>query len=137
MLDDYALDPAWAPRGEFLVYSGMNIGTTFPVKAITAVGQPYEIPELMLNRSAALGATLVGARRLRFLPGQGALAVLRGDVQHKNLWAWELTTGSLRQLTNFGRDIVIGDFDVSPDGSLVVFERVQEHSDVVVIDRTQ
>jgi hypothetical protein len=63
--------------------------------------------------------------------------VLRGNVQHENLWAWELTTGSWRQLTNFGRDIVIGDFDVSPDGSLVVFERVQEHSDVVVIDRTQ
>jgi len=137
ILDDYALDPASAPLGEFLVYSGMNIGTTFPVKAITAVGQPYKIPELILSRSAALGVTLVGARRLRFLPGQAALAVLRGDVQHKNLWAWELTTGSWRQLTNFGRDIVIGDFDVSPDGSLVVFERVQEHSDIVVIDRTQ
>jgi len=38
---------------------------------------------------------------------------------------------------NFGRDIVINDFDVSPDGSAVVFERVQEHSDVVVIDRAQ
>jgi Tol biopolymer transport system component/tRNA A-37 threonylcarbamoyl transferase component Bud32 len=137
MLDEYALNPAWAPRGEFLIYSGINIGTAFPVKAVTAVGQPYKIPELTLSRGAALGVTQVGARRLRFLPGQAALAVLRGNVQHKNLWAWELTTGSWRQLTNFGRDIVIGDFDVSPDGSMVVFERVQEHSDVVVIDRAQ
>jgi Tol biopolymer transport system component/tRNA A-37 threonylcarbamoyl transferase component Bud32 len=136
MSDDYALDPAWAPRGEFLVYSGMNTGTTFPLKAITPVGQLYKIPELRLSRSSALGVTQVD-RRLRFLPGQGALVVLRGDLQHKNLWAWELTIGSWRQLTNFGRDIVIGDFDVSPDGSLVVFERVQEHSDIVVIDRTQ
>jgi len=137
ILDDYALDPAWAPREQLLVFSGMDPGTTFPVKAITSVGQPYEIPELMLSRGGALGVTQVGARRLRFLPGQAALVVLRGDIQHKNLWAWELTTGSWRQLTNFGRDIVIGDFDVSPDGSLVVFERVQEHSDIVVIDRTQ
>ncbi len=137
MLDDYALDPAWAPRGEFLVYSGMDIGTKFPVKAITAVGQPYKIPELMLSRGAALGVIQVGARRLRFLPGQAALVVLRGDIQHKDLWARELTTGSWRQLTNFGRDIVINDFDVSPDGFVVVFERVQEHSDVVVIDRAQ
>lgn len=137
MLDDYALDPAWAPRGEFLVYSGMDIGTTFPIKAITAVGQPYKIPELMLRRGAALGVIPVGARRLRFLPGQAALVVLRGDIQHKDLWAKELTTGSWRQLTNFGRDIVINDFDVSPDGFVVVFERVQEHSDVVVIDRAQ
>lgn len=137
MLDDYALDPAWAPRGEFLVYSVMDPGTTFPVKAITADGQPYKIPELMLSRGAALGVTQVGARRLRFLPGQAALVVLRGDIQHKDLWARELTTGSWRQLTNFGRDIVINDFDVSPDGFVVVFERVQEHSDVVVIDRAQ
>ena len=137
MLDDYALDPAWAPRGEFLVYSVMDPGTTFPVKAITADGQPYKIPELMLSRGAALGVTQVGARRLRFLPGQAALVVLRGDIQHKDLWARELTTGSWRQLTNFGRDIVINDFDVSPDGFAVVFERVQEHSDVVVIDRAQ
>ena len=137
MLDDYALDPAWAPRGEFLVYSGINIGTAFPVKAVTAVGQPYKIPELTLSRGAALGVTQVGARRLRFLPGQAALVLLRGNIQHKDLWARELTTGSWRQLTNFGRDIVINDFDVSPDGSAVVFERVQEHSDVVVIDRAQ
>ncbi|HKA08001.1 MAG TPA: protein kinase [Gemmataceae bacterium] len=136
MLDDYALDPAWAPRGEFLVYSGMDPGTTFPVKAITAWGRPYKIPELSLSRGSALGVTQVSARRLRFLPGQ-ALVVLRGDPQHKNLWACELATGNWRQLTNFGRDIVIGDFDVSPDGSLVVFERVQEHSDIVVIDRAQ
>jgi len=136
ILDDDAMDPAWAPRGEFLVYSTMNIGTTFSVKAITPVGQPYKIPELMLSRWGALGVTQVD-RRLRFLPGQGALVVLRGDLQHKNLWAWELTTGSWRQLTNFDRDIVIGDFDVSPDGSEVVFERVQEHSDIVVIDRAQ
>jgi len=137
LLDDYALDPAWSPRGEFLVFSGMDPGTTFPVKAVTTAGQPYTIPELTLSRGASLGVTQVGARRLRFLPGKATLVVLRGDVQHKNLWALELTTGSWRQLTNFGRDIVIGDFDVSADGNVVVFERVEERSDVVVIQRAE
>jgi Tol biopolymer transport system component len=136
VLDDYALDPAWAPRGEFLVYSGMDPGTTFPVRAVSPAGQPYAIPELKLSRGGALGVTQVGARRLRFLPGQAVLVVLRGDIQHKNLWATDLTTGQWHQLTNFGRDLVIGDFDVAPDGRSVVFERVQEHSDIVVIDRT-
>ena len=107
------------------------------MKAVTAAGQPYTIPELMLSRGGALGVTQVGARRLRFLPGQATLVVLRGDIQHKNLWATELTTGSWRQLTNFGRDIVIDDFDVSADGSVVVFERVEERSDVVVIQRAE
>jgi len=29
---DYAVDPVWSPGGDFLVYSGADIGTTFPVK---------------------------------------------------------------------------------------------------------
>jgi Tol biopolymer transport system component len=135
LVDDYALDPAWAPHGDFLVYSGMDPGTTFPVKAIRPAGQPYPIPELSLSRGGALGVTQVGARRLRFLPGQTALIMLRGDIQERNLWARDLSSGDWRQLTSFGRDVVIGDFDVSPDGKTVVFERVEEHSDIVVIDR--
>ena len=137
IVDDYALDPAWAPHGDFLVYSGMDPGTTFPVKAITPAGQPYPIMDLNLSRAGALGVTQVGARRLRFLPDQTVLLVLRGDIQHKNLWARDLTSGSWRQLTDFGRDVVIGDFDVSPDGKAVVLERVEEHSDIVVIDRPE
>jgi Tol biopolymer transport system component len=125
LLDDYSLDPVWAPGGEFLVYSGMDIGTTFAVKSVTAAGLPYTIPEFRLNR---------GARRFRFFPGQASLVLSRGDIEHRNLWARDLTTGTERQLTNFGRDIVIGDFDVSPDHSVIVFERVQENSDVWVID---
>jgi Tol biopolymer transport system component/tRNA A-37 threonylcarbamoyl transferase component Bud32 len=135
ILDDYALDPAWAPGGEFLVYSGMDPGTAFPVKAIRPGGQPYQIPELTLSRGGALGVTQVGARRLRFLPGEAGLVVLRGDIQHKNLWARDLASGRWRELTRFGREVVIGDFDVSTDGTALVLERVEEDSDIVVIDR--
>jgi Tol biopolymer transport system component len=137
VVDDYALDPAWAPGGEFLVYSSMDPGTTFSVKAIEPSGQPYPMPQLMLSRSGPLGITQVGARRLRFLPGQTVLVVLRGDIQHKNLWARDLTSGRWRQLTRFGRDVVIGDFDISPDSTALVLERLEEHSDVVLIDRPE
>ena len=36
------MDPAWAPDGGFVVYSGPDIGTTFSVKAVTA--EPHRIP---------------------------------------------------------------------------------------------
>jgi Tol biopolymer transport system component len=134
LLDDYALGPAWAPDGAFLVYSGRDPGTEFPVKAVTAAGEPYPIRELTLSRSGALGVTRVGARRMRFLPGGSELVVLRGDIERKNLWAVDLATGTWRQLTTFGRDMVISDFDVSPDGREIVFERVEESSDVWVMD---
>jgi acetolactate synthase small subunit len=60
--------------------------------------------------------------------------LLRGDIQHKNLWLIDLETGAERQLTNLTTDFDIDDFDISPDGREVVLERVQERSDVVLLD---
>ena len=61
--------------------------------------------------------------------------VLRGEIQHKNFWLIDLETGAERQLTNFPPDFDVRDFDISPDGREIVLERVQEHSDVVLLDR--
>ena len=125
LVQEYAVDPAWSPRGDFLVYSGADIGTTFPVKAAAATGRPYPFPNLTLTR---------GARRLRFFPGQRTLVVLRGEMQHKNLWLIDLDRGVERQLTNLASDFDVQDFDISSDGREIVVERVQERSDVVLID---
>ena len=45
-----------------------------------------------------------------------------------------METATERQLTKFGPDFDIRDFDLSPDGREVVLERVQEHSDIVLLD---
>jgi len=124
-VQDYSVDPAWALDGRFVVYSGPDIGTTFSVKAVTAEGAVHPLPPLTLTR---------GARHLAFLPGGRALVVLRGEIQHKNLWLIDLETGAERQLTNLTADFDVRDFDVSPDGHEVVLERVQENSDVVLLD---
>ena len=60
--------------------------------------------------------------------------VLRGEIEHKNLWLVDLETGTERQLTNFGRDFVARDFDVSPDGREIVLDRVHDNSDIVLVD---
>jgi hypothetical protein len=54
--------------------------------------------------------------------------------KHKNLWLIDLETGARRQLTNLAPGFDIRDFDISPDGREVVLERVQERSDVVLLD---
>jgi hypothetical protein len=72
---------------------------------------------------------------MAFLPGGHALVALRGNIQHKNLWLIDLDTGAERQLTNLSSEFDVQDFDISPDGHEVVLERVQEHSDVVLLDR--
>ena len=122
---EYAVDPAWAPDGHFVVFSGPDIGTTFSVKAVTAEAAAHPLPALTLTR---------GARHLVFLNGGRALVFLRGQIQHKNLWLIDLETGAERQLTNLSPDFDIRAFDISPDGREAVLERVQEHSDVVLLD---
>jgi len=125
---EYSVDPAWTPDGRFAVYSGPDIGTTFSVKAATAESAAHPLPTLTLTR---------GARHLTFLNGGRALVFLRGEIQHKDLWQIDLETGTERQLTHLAPDFHIRDFDISPNGREVVLERVQERSDVVLLDLPQ
>lgn len=124
LVQEYSLDPAWSPGGEFVVFSGPDIGTTFSVKGATTSG-PHALPALTLTR---------GARRLRFLPDRTALVVLRGEIQHKNLWLIDLQSGTERQLTNLPPSFDIRDFDISPDGREIIVDRVQEDSDIVLLE---
>jgi hypothetical protein len=57
-----------------------------------------------------------------------------GEIQHKDLWPIDLETGAERQLTKAAPNFDIRDFDISPDGRDVVLERVQERSDMVLLD---
>jgi Tol biopolymer transport system component len=124
-VDEYSVDPSWAPDGRFVVYSGADVGTTFSVKAVTTEAAAHPLPTLTLTR---------GARHLAFMPGGRMLMLLRGEIQHKNLWLVDLETGAERQLTSLPPDFEIRDFDISQNGREVVLERVQERSDIVLMD---
>lgn len=122
---DYSLNPVWAPDGRFVIYSGPDIGTTFSVRAVTPESAPLPLPAFTLTR---------GGRHFAFLSGGRELVVLRGEIQHKNLWLIDLNTGGERQLTNLPPDFDVRDFDIAPNGRDVVLERVQDRSDVVLLD---
>ncbi len=128
LVKEHSSDAAWSSDGGLVVYSGPDVGTTFPIKAVTPSGTAYPLPALTLTR---------GARHLAFLPRGRTLAVLRGQMGHKNLWLIDLSTGAERQLTNFGPEFIVRDFDISPDGRELVVEQVQEQSDIVLIERQQ
>ena len=126
LLRDYSVDPAWQSEGLFVVYSGPDIGTTFSVNAVAPNGLAHPLPNLTnLTR---------GARHLKFLSGGRGLAYLRGGIEHKDLWLVDPETGAERQLTNLPGDFDIRDFDISADGREAVLERVQERSDILLLD---
>jgi len=126
LVSEYSIDPVWSPDGSFLVYSGADVGTTFPLRAAAADGRPYPLPSVMLTR---------GARRVAFFRDPRALVILAGEIGHKNLWLLDLRTGTRRILAELPADFAIRDFDISADGSEIVFDRVQVNSDLALIER--
>jgi hypothetical protein len=132
------LDGSRSPGRRLLDRSGLvtdmradhrgRVESSFSLKAVTADGGSRSVPTLILPRGA----------RAAFLPGgpptSQALVVLKGELQHKNFWLVDLTTGAERPLTAFGPEFVIGDFDVAPDGSEIVFDRLQQQSDIVLFE---
>jgi hypothetical protein len=125
-VSEYSIDPVWSPDGQFLIYSGADVGTTFPLRAVARDGRPYPIPALILTR---------GARRVAFGPDADSIVLLRGEVGHKNFWLVDLRTGAERQITDLAPDIAINDFDLSRDAGIVLFDRIQESSRIALIER--
>ena len=128
LVSDYAIDPVWSPDGQFLVYSGADVGTTFPLRAAEADGRPHPLPGLMLTR---------GARRVAFLNDRATLVYLRGELAHKDLWLMDLQSGEQRELAQLPPDFIVGDFDVSADGTEIVLDRIEEDSALALIERRQ
>jgi hypothetical protein len=117
--------PAWEPGGQ----------------SITSAVDDHGVPRLFgesrhnrLCRASPARPDPDSGRSALILPGGRQLVFLRGEIQHKDFWMIDLETGAQRQLTNLSPDFNIRDFDISPDGGEVVLERVQERSDVVLLD---
>jgi Tol biopolymer transport system component len=128
MATEYSINPVWSPDGKYLVYSGADVGMRFPLRASAPDGRPYGMAGLILTR---------GARRVAFAPDSGSLVILRGEIAHKNFWLLNPQTGAERQLTDLPSSIAIGDFDVSPDGTEIIFDRVQDSSSIALIERAR
>jgi Tol biopolymer transport system component len=125
MSASFALGPAWSSDGQLLVYSDADVGPGFALRAMNADGSAHTLHDITLSR---------GARRVSFVPGRHAIIVLLGEMRYGNFWLIDLDSGDRRQLTNFDRAFSIRDFDVSPDGSEIVFDRRQDNSDIALIE---
>ena len=125
LTQEASLNPLFAPDGRYLLYSGRRVGTTFAMGALALDGRPANLPDFVL----AAGS------RARFRPGHPELIVLKGGLSHKNFYRLDLRTRREQPLTSFGSEYSgIGEFDVSPDGKDIVFDRLQDQSDIVLID---
>jgi Tol biopolymer transport system component len=70
----------------------------------------------------------------RSLPHSKSLVLMDGEWRKPQFWLVNLETGERQQLTDLRPGRATHSFDVTPDGKRIVFDRVQENSDVVLIE---
>jgi len=120
------LDPVWSPRGDLIVYGGTQVFTLMPLLAMHPNGTPVKLPEINLQRDG---------ERARFLPdGTGLVYMLGSTTAGQDFWLLDLSTMRSRRLTRLSNPAAMRTFDITPDGSRIVFDRSLEHSDILLID---
>ena len=118
-------DPVWSPSEDLIVYTGQNVSVDAPLLAIRADGTNVELPAIRLR---------VEGKRYRFLPNGLALVYAQGPFPAQDFWLLDLVTKKSRQLSRLNNSAATPSFDVTADGTQIVFDRVRENSDIVLID---
>jgi len=121
-----ASDPVWSPSGDLIVYTGANVSVDAPLLAIRPDGTRVDLPPIRLR---------VEGKRYRFVPDGLALVYAQGPFPAQDFWLLDLKTKRSRQLSRLtNNSAATQSFDVTADGTRIVFDRVRENADIVLID---
>jgi len=120
-----ASNPVWSTDGSLIAYAGPNVGEYAPLLAVRPDGTAIELPDIKLNRDG---------ERIRFLPNGKGLVFMQGQRRSQDFWLLDLETKKTRPLTHLNNPSTMRTFDLTPDGKRIVFDRLRENSDIVLID---
>jgi serine/threonine protein kinase len=125
LMSGQASNPVWSPGGSVIAYAGPPLGAVGPLQLISKDGAPMDVPLIRVR---------TGGERYRFIPGTRQLVYLQGEQHSKvDFRVLDLSNMKTRSLTNFD-NASTRTFDVTPDGKQIVFDRLRDNSDIVLID---
>jgi dipeptidyl aminopeptidase/acylaminoacyl peptidase len=128
-----AYDPVWSPDGRLIVYTADHQGGTSR-RAMRPDGRAVALPAVDALPNAAIRAR----RRLastRFLPDGRGFVFMQGPPGVQDFWLMDFATNTARMIARLSNPGSITTFDITPDGKRIVFDRVEERSNLVLIDR--
>jgi Tol biopolymer transport system component len=119
-----AFNPVWSPKGDLIVYADI-VGGQVPLLAVRPDGTPVVMPMVRVRPGG-----------YRFMPDGSGLVFL-ASLQSRDFWLLDFATKQPRQLTRLDNRGAVRAFDITPDGTHIVFDRLRENSDVVLIELPQ
>jgi Tol biopolymer transport system component len=117
-----AVNPVWSPDGKLIVYAGKFFTGQVELQGVRPDGTPVDLPPVRTRPGG-----------YRFLPDGTGLVYLP-FIPSLDFWLFDLTRKTPRRLTRLGNQGFLGTFDVTPDGKAIVFDRLRENSNIVLIE---
>jgi Tol biopolymer transport system component len=118
-----AASPVWSPDGHLIIYAGPLDAGQVTLHGIDPDGRPVQLPPLRVRQGG-----------YRFTP-TGAALVYLPTLTSLDFWLLDLTSAQSRRLTRLDDRGKLQTFDITTDGKALVFDRTQQYSDIVLIDR--
>jgi len=118
-------NPIWSPDGGLIIYVGEFVSSQVQLRGVRPDGTPVPLPEIRVSS---------GGERVRFLPNGKGMVYMQGPIGSQDFWLFDPATERSRRLTQLANTARMRTFDVTPDGSQIVFDRIRDHSDIVMID---
>jgi Tol biopolymer transport system component len=128
LVDGKALNPVWSPDGSLIVYANPTVALYAPLLAVRPDGTKAELPAIQVRGGKG------GGERYRFLPDGKGLVYMQGQLASQDFWLLDLVTMQARPLTHLKGGAAMRTFDITPDGKQIVFDRLRENSNIVLID---
>ena len=116
-------NPVWSPKGDLIVYAGRSNVGQVRILGVRPDGSPVDMPHLMVRPGG-----------YRFLPNGTGLVYLPG-IHALDFWLLDLESAGSRRLTALNPRGALRTFDVTPDGTGIVFDRFQQNSNITLIER--
>ena len=124
LVNDFASDPDWSPDETLIVYAGPVRAGRKQLFAVRPDGSAVGFPQIYQRPDR---------RDFRILPDGKGLVYVPND-QQEDFWIMDFSSKNTRPVAHLRGVSGIRGFDITPDGKQIVFDRVRENSDIVLID---
>jgi Tol biopolymer transport system component len=125
LADSLAFSPVWARTRPLIVYAGPNVNAEQRLLAVSPDGKAVDFPAISTYGEGILH---------RLTPDDKSLIYVGRSGVEAEFTMLDLDTNRRRVVGHFNARQVRA-FDVTPDGKRLVFDMIQQNSDIYLIDR--